>query len=334
MDKKKKFGESNLGIVIIGRNEGDRLKRCINSVIKKSDKIVYVDSGSNDGSVDFAISKNLNVIPLDISVPFSAARARNAGFEFLNNKYDIEFLQFIDGDCELIENWLKSALDFLKDNSVYAIAAGRRIERYPDKSIYNKLCDIEWNTPVGEVETIGGDFLVRVDAFHAVNGFNQEIVAGEEPDLCYRLRKEGWKIRRLDVEMTLHDANMMKFWQWWNRSKRTGHSYVQGFVLHYKDGKKYYFRATINSWVWAVIIPLIIVISSILFRPIYLLMFIIFPLQVVRIGLKEQKRIQGIGMAVIYGFFTMLAKLPQIFGQLLYFRKKIFKKNLSIIEYN
>ena len=77
---------------------------------------------------------------------------------------------------------------------------------HPEASVYNRLCDFEWDTPVGDAEACGGDFLARAAAFGSVGGFDERMIAGEEPELCYRLRRGGWRIHRADHAMTLHDA--------------------------------------------------------------------------------------------------------------------------------
>ena len=41
----------DLGAVVIGRNEGARLERCLDSLQGTVACIVYADSGSEDGSV-------------------------------------------------------------------------------------------------------------------------------------------------------------------------------------------------------------------------------------------------------------------------------------------
>jgi glycosyltransferase involved in cell wall biosynthesis len=72
---------SKVGIVAIGRNEGERLRKCLQSVIECAALVVYVDSGSTDNSVAMARGIGSDVIELDMRVPFTAARARNIGFE-------------------------------------------------------------------------------------------------------------------------------------------------------------------------------------------------------------------------------------------------------------
>src|SRR4051812_38721510 len=89
-------------IVIIGRNEGERLQRCFESVVGFLDRVVYVDSGSTDSSITTAESYGVDIVRLDMRVACSAARARNEGFQTLLEKgRQFQFVQFVDGDCEI-----------------------------------------------------------------------------------------------------------------------------------------------------------------------------------------------------------------------------------------
>jgi len=71
---------ARLGVVIVGRNEGDRLRRCLASLLSRASLLVYVDSGSSDNSLALAAQMGAQVLELDCTIPFTAARARNAGF--------------------------------------------------------------------------------------------------------------------------------------------------------------------------------------------------------------------------------------------------------------
>ncbi|NEP44967.1 MAG: glycosyltransferase, partial [Okeania sp. SIO2H7] len=252
-----------VGLVAIGRNEGDRLKQCLTSVRDQLAHIVYVDSGSTDGSVEFAQSLGVDVVDLDLSIPFTAARARNAGFRrLLDLNPNLQFVQFVDGDCEVVAGWLTTAHQALVEHQDWAVVCGRRREKFPNRSIYNRLCDLEWDTPIGEAEACGGDSLMRVDAVKQVSGFNPALIAGEEPELCVRLRQQGWKIWRLDHEMTLHDAQMMAFGQWWKRAKRAGHAFAEGASLHGNSEQRHWVRETRSTWLWGVAIPAIALLSA------------------------------------------------------------------------
>lgn len=251
-----------IGVVAIGRNEGERLRSCLESVKNGVAAVVYVDSGSTDGSMDLARSLGVETISLDLSLPFTAARSRNAGAKKLFEiKADIEFIQFVDGDCEVVDGWLGRAVQEMRGAGAenLAIVCGRRRERYPDASLYNRLIDMEWNTPVGEAEACGGDALIRAAAFKQVGGYDETLIAGEEPEMCWRLRQQsggGWRILRIDAEMTLHDAQMSRFSQWWKRNVRSGHAYAEGHAMHgHVDG---YCGFALRSIVqWALVLPLV-----------------------------------------------------------------------------
>ena len=118
------------GVVVIGRNEGERLRRCLTSVVGRGSQVVYVDSGSTDGSTGVANDLGAHVVELDMSHPFTAARARNAGFEHLRGLAEgIDVVQFVDGDCEVDANWLEEARSFLAENQQVGVVFGQRRER-------------------------------------------------------------------------------------------------------------------------------------------------------------------------------------------------------------
>lgn len=324
-----------VGIVIIGRNEGERLKQCLASVINQTDKIVYVDSGSSDGSVEYVEHLGIEVVRLDMTIPFSAARARNEGFRELNHKNkNLKFIQFIDGDCQCSRGWLSSAYTYLQENESFAVVSGRRKEKYPQKSIYNMLCDIEWNTPIGDAKACGGDFMIRIAAFEQINGFNPTVISGEEPEMCYRLRGKNWSIYRLDHPMTIHDADITRFSQWWKRCLRAGHAYAQGFLLHARDGRGYCFKESVRIWFWACIFPACVLILTISVNTSFILLLSVYLLQFVRISLRMYKQLKNIKLSLIYSYFIIIGKWSELCGQLLFYLRKFSRKKYTIIEYN
>lgn len=222
---------TSVGVVVIGRNEGERLVACLRSLADVGVPMVYVDSGSTDGSGAAARAAGAMVVDLDLTRPFTAARARNEGAEALIRHHpDLRYIQFVDGDCTVVAGWIAAAVAVLDTRPEITVVCGRRAERHPERSPYNRLCDEEWNTPVGEAFACGGDAMMRADAFMAVGGFDAAMVAHEEPELCARLRAHGGIILRIDVPMTLHDANILRFGQWWRRSVRAGFGYSQALV--------------------------------------------------------------------------------------------------------
>jgi GT2 family glycosyltransferase len=224
---------ARVGVVVIGRNEGERLRRCLEAVTALKLPFVYVDSGSTDGSVALARGLAGTVVDLDLTIPFTAARARNEGAaRLLSTSGAIDYIQFVDGDCELDPDWIGAAAAFLDETPRAAVVCGRRRERHPEASLYNLMCDYEWDGPVGLILECGGDALMRATAFTDVGGYRPDLIAGEEPELCVRLREAGWEIWRLGREMTRHDAQILRFGQWWRRAVRGGHAFAQVSRLH------------------------------------------------------------------------------------------------------
>ena len=215
-------------IVVIGRNEGNRLPACLQSINSMLTPVIYVNSGSTDDSVQIARNAGVLVIELDPAKPFTAARARNEGVKAVVEDGGATFVQFVDGDCTLEPDWVSKAVSFLESRSDVALVCGHLRERFPEHSIYNRLCDFEWNTPVGEIAECGGNFIIRGALFREIGGFSSHMVGGEEPELCARLIASGWKIWKIDERMARHDANMLEFGQWWRRMVRNGYAFAEG----------------------------------------------------------------------------------------------------------
>ncbi len=319
------------GLVAIGRNEGDRLRKCLMSVVGLAEKVVYVDSGSTDGSVDVARSLGVEVVELDMTVPFTAARARNEGFKRLcETAPELSYVQFVDGDCEVVPGWLEKAAQFLDERPGVAVVCGRRRERYPERSVYNMLCDIEWDTPVGEAKACGGDAMMRADAFERVGKYRDSLIAGEEPELCVRIRAAGWKIWRLGEEMTLHDAAITRFGQWWKRTVRSGYSYAEGAHLHGASLERHCVKESRRIWMWGLGIPLVTVCLIIGMGTWGMAILLIYPAQVVRLAMRGQRSVRENWWRAL---FLVLGKFPEAMGQLNFIYNRLAGKTARLIEY-
>ncbi|NEQ98556.1 MAG: glycosyltransferase [Cyanothece sp. SIO2G6] len=328
-------GLEQVGLVAIGRNEGDRLKACLNSVRHQIKHIVYVDSGSTDGSAEFAKSIGVEVVDLDLSIPFTAARARNAGWRrLLELCPTLEFVQFVDGDCEVVSSWLAIAQQALLNhtNDRWAVVCGRRREKYPDASVYNLLCDLEWDTPTGEARACGGDSLMRVEALKQVGGFNPSLIAGEEPELCVRLRQQDWKIWRLDEEMTRHDAQMTRLGQWWKRTQRAGHAFAEGAWLHGNSKQRHWMRETRSIWLWGLGIPAVLLLAVWPTHGLSLLLMLAYPASIAKIILRYRAKL-GTQTALYYGLSCVVGKFPQALGAFQFYWNHLTGKRSQLIEY-
>ena len=321
----------NLGVVVIGRNEGERLRRCLESINGKVDRVVYVDSGSSDGSVALALGMGAGVVELDLSIPFTAARARNEGAKLLLKLTPgLDYIQFVDGDCELVDGWLATAIAYLDGHKKVAMVCGRLRERYPERSIYNMLCDIEWDTVIGETKACGGIAMVRIAAFKAEGGYRADLIAGEESELCVRLRRRGWQVWRLDAEMALHDAAITRFGQWWKRTVRTGYAYAEGVHLHGDPPERHRVKESRRAWIWGLGIPVVTVSITIWLGMWGFAMLLIYPAQVVRLALRGTRYTRENWWRAL---FLVMGKLPEAIGQMHFIYNRLAGKAASLIEY-
>jgi glycosyltransferase involved in cell wall biosynthesis len=318
------------GTVTIGRNEGERLKQCLLS-LSMSDRIVYVDSGSTDGSVEWAKAQGIDVVELNLNAPFTAARARNAGFARLRESAPhLQYVQFVDGDCELAQDWPRHAIEFLNAHEQVCAVFGRRRERHPDRSIYNRLCDHEWNVPIGEVRACGGDVMMRVTALETAGGYRDDLIAGEEPELCIRLRAAGWSIWRVDQEMTLHDAAITRFRQWWLRNVRSGYAFALGSYLHGAPPERHWVWESRRAWIWGVLLPLACAAAVAWFGLPGVAVLLIYPLQL----LRRVTRLSGtLRTRFQFAFFELLGRFPESLGQMKFMRERLMGSRGKIIEY-
>jgi GT2 family glycosyltransferase len=325
---------SQLGIVAIGRNEGERLARCLRSVVGRGFPVVYVDSNSTDGSVALARSLGAEVVELDPSQPIGFSRARNEGFDRLCQlDQEIRYVQFVDGDCEVIEGWLDRARHVLDERPDVALVTGRRRERFAEKSIYNRMADIEWNMPVGEIKGSHGDIMIRVEPFRQVGGFDQNVLASEDFELCLRLRRTGWILLRIDAAMTLHDMAMTRFSQWWRRCVRSGYAYADGAYLHGKSPERHYVREVRSIVFWGFLLPLFILGLAWPTRGASLLLLGGYAHVYWRSRRFALDRTSSVANARLYAGACTIAKFPMAVGLFLYWFRRVTRGPMRNIEY-
>ena len=318
----------HVATVVIGRNEGERLTRCLASLAAQGVKpLVYVDSGSSDGSVVKARAMGADVVELDLSTPFTAARARNTGYaRVCEIDPDAAFIQFVDGDCEVLPGWIEIALQALKSDPDLAVACGRQYERFPDATIWNTLINAEWDTPVGDVKTCGGNALIRRSALDSVNGFRPDLIAGEEPEMCFRMRQLGWRIRRLEADMNMHDAAMTRWTQWWQRCRRAGFAYAEGMALHGRAPERHKVAEPRRALLWGAGVPALAIIGAVAVSP----WFLLFPVlawgaQTLRLALGHH--------TLLRAFFLTVGKVPEAQGVFDYWIGQIRGQRRGLIEY-
>jgi GT2 family glycosyltransferase len=315
---------SDLGVVAIGRNEGERLRRCLHSLVGRGLSIVYVDGNSKDGSVELAQSLGVEVVKEDPTRSNCAATARNEGFErLLQIALDVRFVMFVDADCEVVDGWLDRGRQYLEEHPGVALVAGRRRERYPERSIYNRLADIEWDLPVGEIELSHGDMMVRADAFQKIGGFDPKAFVAEDHDFCMRLRQAGYTLMRIDAEMTLHDIAITRFKQWFYRAVRSGYGFPLMALMHRGSEGKYCVRHVVSALFWGVALPVFILALAWPTRGASLVFALLYPIQILRIFWRHRKAGMEPTLAWHYGWTCTLARFPHALGLFRFARESL-----------
>lgn len=328
-----------LGLVVIGRNEGQRLVQCLKSV-RDIPFRVYVDSGSTDGSPEAAAALGCAVVPLSRPPAFTAARARNAGIAHLRAAApSLRYIQVVDGDCELEPGWLAAGIAALEGDATLGAVFGRRRERFPERSIYNALCDREWDVALGEAGAFGGDVLFRADALAATSGYPEDMIAGEDPDLSMRLRLAGWRIARIDAPMTRHDAALLRFRQWWRRTLRGGHAFAELAERHPGSRWPDWRRQCRSIVVWGGLYPALVVatlLAGFAWSPAWIataLLVLLWPAQVFRLAIKERRAGLPPRLARASGLFLMLGKVAEFAGIARFAASRALRRSPQLIEY-
>ena len=329
---------TDVGIVVIGRNEGARLSACLAS-LPHNVPVAYVDSASSDDSVARARQAGVQVVAMRAGEPLGAGRARNRGFDALIAAHPgLAFVQMIDGDCVIDPDWIDRAREAFAARPQVAALFGRRRERFPERSIYNALCDDEWDVTPGIVQACGGDAMFRVNAFRQVAGFNTGLIAGEEPDLCLRLAKVGWHVACIAAEMTRHDADITRFSQWWRRAKRGGFAYAEHVAVHRGQAFPNWTRQVVSIVAWGVVMPVVLIAVIAALPTGWRLPGLgvaaaVLALQVLRVAWRKWREGVSIRFALAYGWFMFIAKFAQASGIMSYGWRSVTRRRPSLIEY-
>jgi GT2 family glycosyltransferase len=326
--------EPTLSIVIIGRNEGDRLVSCLQSVdsIRAEAELIYVDSASTDGSSQVAGTFEAQVIVLHGGIQ-TAARARNAGWQRALAPYVL----FLDGDTILNRDFPAAALKVLESDPSIAAVWGHRRELHPEHSLYNQVLDLDWIYPAGPTDYCGGDVLMRRSAIAKTEGYDPGLIAGEEPELCRRLRARGYRIVHIDVPMTRHDLNMTRFSQYWRRAVRAGHAYAEISARFRRSADPMWSqesnRNLRSGGFWIVWLPIALLMGAL--KSLWIIPWLaLLPILTVRSAWKARSKAQGQTMLLLlYGLHSHLQQIPILVGQLRYFVGRHSNHQGKQIEY-
>ena len=324
------------GIVVIGRNEGDRLLACLRSLASLACPVVYVDSGSTDGSLERAAALCERAIALD---PGAAVLGRPGAQRrisaLLAARPELRLIQFLDGDCTLLPGWLEAAAEAMAANPARAVVVGPLRERHPEASDYNRLCALEWRSTPGDLTNfgaLGGIMLVRADVFVEVGGFNEQVIAGEDSEFGVRVALAGFKVTKIGVEMATHDADIHRFGQWWRRAVRGGHAIGQRFSLHGRGAMRDCARERRSVLVWGLALPATILVLAPATHGLSLLLAGGYGVLGQRIARYRRGQGDSGADARLYARFVVIGKFAEAWGLLKFYINNMAGR-FRIIEY-
>lgn len=319
--------QPRLGIVVIGRNEGERLRSALQSARQEATTgigriVLYVDSGSTDGSLEVASSMGIPSHSLDPAQPFSAARARLEGAEqLIAQAPDLEFIQFLDGDCRLNGSWPQTAVHYLQRQPGAGVVCGKLEEEAPELSVFNRLNAIQWRgEPLGDVESCGGTLLIRARVYGDAGGFNPLLLTGEEADLCARVRAAGHRVVRIGTLMASHDSKLLTFGAWWRRIFWGGCGVALEYRIKAGDVSAARRKETRSVFLWGLLVPTLGIAGLLLsfWHPWFLALpacsLIGYGVLFSRVVRFRRRRGDTCTDATVYSFFTIIRKLPHAMG--------------------
>ena len=325
-----------VSVVVIGRNEGARLERCLASVavMERSGfavETIYVDSGSIDASVAIAKRARARVIALHATRP-TAAMGRNAGWKAALG----EVVLFLDGDTVLAPGFVAESLPEFVDARV-GVVWGHRRETVPRASVYNRVMDLDWVYAPGWTEFCGGDALVRRGLLEQTGGFDETLIAGEEPELCRRMMALGYGILHVDRAMTGHDLGITRFQQYWRRATRAGHAYAEVSERFRGIGRPFWEAEIRRNRVTALGLVGIVaagVLSAVFGLPQVALGLLAVPgVLVLRTAWKARWKSGDALTLLLYGLHSHLQQVPIFVGQMHYWLNRRRGSLAGLVEY-
>ena len=192
-------------VVVIARNEEAVIGACLESVVQafvgRSYELIFVDSASTDRTIQIAQRYPARIVRLKETDPLRPSVGRHVGLHLAR----AEWVLFLDGDSILNATWIDPAAEALESDPLLAAVAGdmeHTLEAGQDQTSVqqHRYPDSDYN----EARHLTGSALYRREALLRVGGYNPFLYAYEEAELGARLRKGGYRLRRLRLPMTRH----------------------------------------------------------------------------------------------------------------------------------
>ena len=198
-----------VSIIIKALNEEKRIVACVESALTAAwaagGEVVLADACSSDSTVALASRYPIRIAQLAHPGERCCGAGPQLGFQYSVG----EFVYILDGDMEMLPDFLPAALIFMKAHPEVAGVGGRVVEMNTSSLEY--LARMERATghmQAGEVDRLDMGGLYRRAAVKQTGYFSdRNLHSYEEFDLAVRLRAKGWKLWRIDTDSVRHHGH-------------------------------------------------------------------------------------------------------------------------------
>lgn len=202
-----------------GRTAG--LKKAIESLLAqdldpKQYEIIVADSSLNDDN-----QKMVEALQPDARCalrfyrkkPEGPGPSRNLGAREGRGR----FLAFMDSDCEASPQWLRQGVAAFNDDKIGLVQGKTLPTPGVPHSVFNHYIIIERESMLYET----ANMLFRREAFEQAGGFQADLnpladtpMGGEDADLAWRIKRNGWQSRFAPDALVYHEVVRMQPWRW------------------------------------------------------------------------------------------------------------------------
>ena len=130
--------------------------------------------------------------------------------------------------------------------------------------------------------------------------------------------------------MTLHDAAVSRFGQWWQRTLRSGYAYAQGVHLHGAPPERHCLRESRSIWLWGLAIPLVACVLAYWWGTWALLLLLVYLAQIARLAIRGRRVARENWLRAA---FLVLGKFPEMLGQSRFLIDRQLGGQSRLIEY-